>query len=188
MDSEKRWVVEKVKQLTPQAEEYRAQIELWLSGQDDASVTELLALFDNAEFVKGYVPYFEAFHFAYIVVQITKGEMKKFSEARFIRNGSSLSDLELIVRKLRFVLWRMEFLDAKIAGNELQELCSEYAISTEAIHQIISMNAIFPKKSYLTVTEHFLERGSAEAAKEMIVCALESYPKDADFEGLGKLL
>lgn len=188
MDSEKRWVVEKVKQLAPQAEKYKEKIETWINRQDEESISQLLALFEDSSFVKEYVPYFEAFHFAYIVVQITKGEKIKTSEIRFIQNGRSLSELEMIIRKIRFLLWRMEFLDVKSTGYELQELCSEYVISTEAIHQMISMNAIFPKKSYLAVTGAFLENGRVDAAKEMLSCALESYPGDADFESLSKLL
>lgn len=188
MDSEKRWVVEKIKQLTPRAEEYKAKIESWLSVQDDASIKALLDMFDDAEFVKAYVPYFEAFHFAYIVVQITKGEWMKTSEACFIRNGRSLADLEHIIRKLRFVLWRIEFLNADAAGKELRELCEEYEVSTEALHQIIRMNAIFPKKSYLAVLGAFLENGRVDSAKEMVFCALESYPGDEDFESLSRLL
>lgn len=188
MDSEKRWVVEKVKQLTPQAEMYKEKIESWLSIQDSDSISQLLALFEDTEFVKTYVPYFEVFHFAYIVVRITREELKKTSEIYFIRNGRNLADLEQIIRILRFVLWRMEFLGSDTMGRELMELCETYAISTEAIHQVISMNAIFPKKSYLAVMGAFLENGRVENAKKIVSCALEDYPKDADFERLCNLL
>jgi len=184
MDSEKRWVVDKIKQLTPQAEVYKEKIENWICVQDKASVYKLRELFEDEEFVKTYVPYFEAFHFAYIVVQIINGELRKGSEARFIRNGRNLADLENLIRKLRFVLWRMEFLDATAAGRELCKLCLEYDISATALHQVIRMNAISPKKVYLTVMGAFLENGRADVAKGIVACALEAYPEDADFKNL----
>ena len=71
MDSEKRWVVEKINRLAPQAEVYKETIESWISKQDDASITALVALFDDAKFAREYVPCFEAFHFSYLLAQIT---------------------------------------------------------------------------------------------------------------------
>lgn len=188
MDSEKRWVVEKEKQLTPQTEQYIAQIESWLDAQDADSVAKLIALFGDAKFVETYVPYFETLHFAYIAVLITRRELNKTSEPYFLRNGRNLSDLEMIIRKLRFALWRMEFLDAGSAGSGLMELCTEYVISPDAIHQIISMNSVSPKKSYLAAAGTFLENGRAGIAKEIVSCALERYPADEDFVNLSKLL
>lgn len=188
MDSEKRWVVEKINRLAPQAEVYKETIESWINKQDDASITALVELFDDAKFAREYVPYFEAFHFSYLLAQITKGEIKKNLEKRFIRNGHCIAELELIIRKIRFAVWRLEFLDVSAAGKELYELCSEYEISSETLHQIISMNAMFPKKAYLSVAGVFLENGKTEVAKRVVECALETYPGDADFEGLKKLL
>ena len=187
MDTERRWVIERVNLLKAEAEKMINCIDMWLQNHDETSYDNFLKLFEDAQFVKEYVPHFEALHFAYILAKITNEEVTGGAQNRLIESVESLQQTEQRIKQVKFALWRLEWSNGEDRTEWLKTLLED-GVSLETLYWIIRLNAFDKKSVCLLLVEELLRMNAVGEAKRMLGLALQLFPEDADFMGLLKLL
>ena len=87
----------------------------------------------------------------HLVAIITSDELRSYSQAFFINNGTTAKEFDDIMKQIRFRMWEIEFEETKMAEQKLWDLLIRYNITPEAMKTIIQVFAMNQLKFYQTL-------------------------------------
>lgn len=160
--------------------EYIQKINDYLKDKTASSISQFLNIMQEKEILKYGILFNEDLAYAYIFSNITEKELQHVGTANYLLNGNSIDELRIVLKKIEFRLWKMEFEQTRQSEMQLYEMMEQFYITPEAMSCIVAVAAMNKTEAYLILSCIYLENENQEAALSLLKCALEWYPSNEE--------
>lgn len=143
------------------------------------SIVEFVRLFEEPD-IEHCIFAVTELAYAAILRWITINEVEKNQTVQFVLNGNSVKELIVVIKKLEFAMWEVEFGSGTGAEERLYDRMQRYHASPEAVNQIVLAAAIDKRKVYYTLSCIYLEHQKIDSAIRLLELAGRAIPDDPE--------
>lgn len=129
-----------------------------LAGQEENSLSKLENFLEREEIKNNYSAV-EEIAVVNIAVQVWKQELQCRENENILNGITSVRQLEARLQKIRFMIYRMEFLSSKEVEDAFIQCMQEEQLTVTAIGAFVIMAAVHPLQVALRIEEEFWRRG-----------------------------